>query len=261
MPDGVTVRDAMQPEWGTLRFFSDTPPTIEFDDGTSLSDARFLASGPTSRKLDYTIGATRFWGIGFLPLGWATFAMPPAHLMADQIVDGLTSPHHSQFLPLASILLNTQAAEQEQLEQIIQFFSEGCPRAKREDPRIARIHQSLLTVDSPNVAVMAEECGVSGRTLERLCRQAFGFSPKLLIRRQRFMRSLADFMLDPERSWSNAIDSSYYDQSHFVRDSHRFLGMTPREYAALDHPILSEFMRNRVKRRGSPVQTLDSPVG
>ena len=259
VPDGGTVRDSMQPEWGTLRFFHDAAPSIELAGSATLSEARFVASGPTSEKIDYAIGTTRFWGVGMLPMGWAAFAGSSAHMMADRVVDGLIDPGHSKFLPLADMLLNTRMSEQDQLEQIIQFFSGDCERAKREDPRIASIHHCLLTSDLPNVKTMAEECGIGGRTLERLCRQAFGFSPKLLLRRQRFMRSLADFMLDPKGSWSNSIDSAYYDQSHFVRDSHRFLGMTPGEYAALDHPILSGFMRDRANNRGSAAQTLDAP--
>jgi len=55
-----------------------------------------------------------------------------------------------------------------------------------------------------------------------------------LLRRQRFMRSLTQFMLDPGVNWSDAIDGSYHDQAQFVRDCRQFLGMTPRQYAALD---------------------------
>ena len=35
--------------------------------------------------------------------------------------------------------------------------------------------------------------------------------------------------------------------------------MSPSEYAALDHPVLSAFMAERARIMGSPVQTLDRP--
>ncbi len=37
--------------------------------------------------------------------------------------------------------------------------------------------------------------------------------------------------------------------------------MTPREYAALPHPVLERFMHERLRIHGAPVQTMDSPDG
>ncbi|MFZ1743153.1 MAG: helix-turn-helix domain-containing protein [Pontixanthobacter sp.] len=261
VPDGEVVQDAIQPEWGTLRFFPDDLPRVQIGDKDEPVTSRFIASGPTSRTKAYQMPGSRFWGIGLLPLGWETFVGIPAHLMADRLVDGASDVQFAKFAPLAETLLDVDGSEEGQLKAIIDFFSETCPRAKREDPRVIRIHQCLLGGDFADVKAMANNCGIGGRTLERLCRRAFGFSPKLLLRRQRFMRSLAHFMLDPANSWSDSIDTTYYDQSHFVRDSHRFLGMTPGEYASLEHPILAGFMRDRAQIRGSAVQTLDKPGG
>ncbi|OYZ44726.1 MAG: hypothetical protein B7Y31_02385, partial [Novosphingobium sp. 16-62-11] len=82
----------------------------------------------------------------------------------------------------------------------------------------------------------------------------------LLLRRQRFMRSLVQYMLDPTLHWIGAIDSHYHDQAQFVRDFHRFMGMSPREYAATPKPILQEVMRARQEFLGSAVQALHAPV-
>jgi methylphosphotriester-DNA--protein-cysteine methyltransferase len=111
------------------------------------------------------------------------------------------------------------------------------------------------------VTELVEQVGTSQRTVERLCHRHFGFSPKLLLRRQRFMRSLAQFMLDPSLKWIGAMDSSYHDQAQFVRDFHEFMSMTPREYAAMPHPILDKFMHERARIHGAAVQTLDRPDG
>lgn len=255
------VEDAMHPEWGTLRFFPDAAPVISVSQGDELSGAKFVASGPTSQTINYAMPESRFWGIGLLPLGWSTFVGEPAHHMANSMVDGGTHPAFAHFGKLADILMDPAISEENQLAAIIEYFRTDARRFGKEDPRIMRIHDCLLKPDLPNVQAMADYCGIGGRTLERLCRKAFGFPPKLLLRRQRFMRSLSEYMLDPDASWNDSIDALYYDQSHFVRDSHRFLGMTPGEYAALDHPILSGFMRDRARLRGSPVQTLDKPAG
>ena len=256
---GDSVHDAMQPEWGTLRFFPDRAPDIKIDDSTRLDGARFVVSGPTSRITEYTMEPSRFWGIGLLPLGWETFTGLPANEMANAVVDGRADGRFAHFAPLADILLDPSKSEAEQLAFIHDFFLNHAPRFGKEDPRIGRIHDCLLAPDLPSVQTMADKCAIGSRTMERICRRAFGFPPKLLLRRQRFMRSLAEYMLDPQASWSESIDALYFDQSHFVRDSHHFLGMTPGEYAALDHPILSGFMRDRVRLQGSPAQTLDKP--
>ena len=256
--DGV-VNDAMQPEWGTLRFFPDSPPSIHAPDGGTLSAARFVASGPSSEITEYSMESSRFWGIGLLPLGWATFIGIPANDMANRLVDGALDPHFSNFAPLAEVLLNPSLTEQEQLAYLTDFFLSGARRFGKEDPRITKVHDCLMAPDLPDVQTMADHCAMGGRTLERLCRKVFGFPPKLLIRRQRFMRSLSAFMLNPDASWSDTLDALYYDQSHFVRESHKFLGMTPSDYAGLEHPILAGFMRDRALVKGSAAQTLDKP--
>jgi AraC-like DNA-binding protein len=61
--------------------------------------------------------------------------------------------------------------------------------------------------------------------------------------------------------WSPSIDALYTDQAHFNHEFHEFMGMSPSEYAALPHPILSAFMEQRAKTWGSAAQTLDRPSG
>ncbi|HEY6868463.1 MAG TPA: helix-turn-helix domain-containing protein, partial [Novosphingobium sp.] len=129
------------------------------------------------------------------------------------------------------------------------------------EQRILAIHSALVDPDVGTVSELARRAGASTRTVERIAGQAFGFSPMLLLRRQRFMRSLAQYMLDPSLKWIGALDGHYHDQAHFIRDFHRFMGMSPREYALLDKPILSAVMRARDRYWGSAAQTLDSPQG
>ena len=96
---------------------------------------------------------------------------------------------------------------------------------------------------------------MSERSLERLCGRYFGFPPKLLLRRQRFLRSVAQFMAASRRSWSQALDSQYYDQAQFVRDFRSFMGMTPSEYAEAPHPILDKVIAQRMADQGAAPQT------
>lgn len=257
-PDG-RVSDALQPEWSGLRFFDGACPQTRIGDGALLENADFTAMGPSSLPIAFTIGTCRMWGVGFLPQGWATFMQQPACDYANRIYDGRLAPAFQPFVSLADVLDFAEASELADLERITEFFRTLRERSPVPDRRIKAIHEMLLDPELPDVASMADRCGMNQRTMERLCRRYFGFPPKLLLRRQRFMRSLSKFMLDPSLGWIGALDSLYFDQSHFVRDCHTFLGMAPSEYAGMDHPVLTAFMRERMKAHGSAVQTLDRP--
>ena len=252
------LTDALHPEWANLRIISGSTPVSRIGKQT-LKGADCIITGPSSLPLDFSIGQARFWGIGLLPLGWATFVGQPADEFANTMNDGRRSGLFTHFVELADALLSNAGSEKEQLAKIEQFFRSEVPRFGKEDPRISAIHAALIEPALPQVSEMAEQCSLNQRTLERLCRKHFGFPPKLLLRRQRFMRSLAQFMLDPSLGWIGAIDSLYFDQSHFVRDCQQFLGMSPSQYAATDHPVIVGFMRERMRMHGSAVQTLDEP--
>lgn len=257
-PEGP-VEDALQPEWAGLRFFDTAGIVSSMADGTVVRDTTFTAMGPTSQPVSFRMTTSRMWGMGLLPLGWATFIGLPAHDMANRIFDGRTERAFAPFAPLGEQLSFAAGHEQDDLAAIASFFRRSVPRHDAEEERIVAVHRMLLDPELPDVAGMADRVGLHPRTLERLCRKVFGFAPKKLLRRQRFMRSLAQFMLDPSMKWIGAIDALYFDQSHFVRDCKEFLGMAPSEYAALPHPILSAVMRERMAARGSAVQTLDRP--
>lgn len=261
VPDGGVVRDALQPEWANLRIFSGASPVSWFEGKEPLQGTNFTATGPSSRPCNFTLGTTRFWGIGFIPLGWDRFVHEPADKHRNIMVDGYSHPTFAHFAPLANALFGPEPDEQAELDRIIAFFRSLDRRADADEARIQAIHAAMIDPRIDSVCGMVERTGIGQRTIERLCQRAFGFSPKMLLRRQRFMRSLAQFMLDPSLKWIEAIDSNYHDQAQFVREFHEFMGMTPREYAAQPHPVLQRFMHERARIHGAPVQTLDSPDG
>ena len=128
-----------------------------------------------------------------------------------------------------------------------------------DEARIRAAHSALTDEAVAAVTELAERLGISSRSLERLSLRAFGFSPKLLLRRQRFLRSLAQFMLDPSLTWIKTLDFHYVDQAHFVRDFRRFMGMTPRRYGTLDHPLMRAAAHGRTAAAGAAVQALHRP--
>ena len=259
--EGTLAIDLLQPEWANLRFFSGALPLAEARDGTRVMGTQFSATGPSSQAVRFSVGRTRLWGIGLMPLGWAQFVRADAAAAANTVADGNLHPAFSIFRPLAEQLFAPGSTVEDDAAHIAALFLPLLDEPLPDEERILAIHEALVDPEIDTVGALVERVGGSPRTVERVCRRAFGFAPKLLLRRQRFMRSLAQFMLDPSMRWSGAMDGHYYDQAQFVRDFRQFMGMTPRAYAALDKPVLTAVMRERARLAGAAAQTLDGPEG
>jgi AraC-like DNA-binding protein len=255
--DGERLTDHLQPEWGNIRFFCGGGPEAEIAD-SRVAGARFVGTGPSSLPCRFTLGPVRMWGVGFLPLGWARFFDADARSCANIICDGAAHPAFTRFAHLTEALCDPEATFEEQYAAIVAAMAQAM-RPTRDDARIMRVHAALVSGDHASVHDLADACAMSIRTLERVCMRYFGFSPKLLMRRQRFMRSLTTFMLQRGSRWTEAMDDHYHDQAQFTREFREFMTMNPSEYAALDHPILTSFMEARARIWGSAAQTLDPP--
>lgn len=255
---GKHVEDYLHPEWANLRFFFGGSPETWRVDGSVLTGTPFSATGPSSGPTRFRLPATRMWGIGMLPLGWARFMDVPAKSLADTVSDGLTHPAFAAFAPLYEQLLHSDPAAEAQARLIAEFFL-ARDRSVRSGPQIAAVHEALVDPEIHSAAGLAARVNLTQRTLERLCARYFGFAPQHLIRRQRMMRTLSAFMLADRGNWSQVIDLNYTDHAHFTHEFQAFMHMSPSEYAALDHPILAAFMAERARVMGSPVQTLDRP--
>lgn len=259
-PPGVRIEDYLHPEWANLRFIEGEPSRAAVGGETPKAAPPFIVTGPTSKATYFDVGPMRAWGIGFLPPGWAKFFAVPAEDLADRFIDGAAHPAFAAHAPLADKL--RQVNDVESAARLLDaHFTDLLAGAPRDDPAIFAAHAALVDDTLTSVADLAAKLGLSERSAERLSRRAFGFSPKLLLRRQRFLRSLARFMLDPSMSWIETLDYHYYDQAQFTRDFRRFMGMSPRTYAARAKPILGAAAHARAAAIGEAVQGLHRPAG
>lgn len=262
---GGTVTDYLQPEWGNIRFFTGSMPSARIG-RSSVSGVPFGATGPSSLPCQFEMGSARMWGIGLLPLGWARFIEADAYDLANLACDGAAHPAFAKFDALTTVLTDPEASDEEQLAHMVATLGD-LMRPSRDEPKILRVHTALVGGNFSSVSDLAQHCGMSVRTLERVCRRYFGFTPKRLMRRQRFMRSLTSFMLNQSQGgagraagrWTEAMDAEYHDQAQFTREFREFMTMLPSDYAALEHPILASFMEVRARVWGSAAQTLDAP--
>jgi len=258
-PRDPWVEDHLHPEWANLRIVDNRDPQGVIGAGPLAPCPRFAVTGPTSRAARFRIGTGRSWGIGLMPEGWARLFAASAADYADRIVDGLSDPLFAAFAPMCAALAPQGGDFASELAVIEEHMARAFAETAPPDPAIAAVTAALADPGLVAVADLAARVGMTVRSLERLSVRAFGFPPKLLLRRQRFLRSMARFMLDPSMTWLGAIGSDYHDQSHFVRDFRRFMGMNPSAYAKLDKPLLTASARARMAILGQAVQGLHAP--
>ncbi|MFM5893444.1 MAG: helix-turn-helix domain-containing protein [Novosphingobium sp.] len=258
---GTRIEDWLLPEWASLRMAETGDCLAGIVPQDLAPRCGMMASGPTSFATRISIGSARIWGIGILPLGWARFVNAPAAQYADRISDAAQEPPWSALAPVYDLAFADRAEPQAVAARLEDHFSSLLTTGQpgEDEDRIRTTHRLLIDEQIGAVSDLADHLNFSPRTLERFCLKAFGFSPKLLLRRQRFTRSLARFLLDPGQTWTSTLDDHYVDQAHFVRDFRRFMGMSPSAYAQAPHPMLAATARARDAAVGGAVQALHRP--
>ncbi|MCA0888839.1 helix-turn-helix domain-containing protein [Qipengyuania flava] len=254
------VEDWLHPEWANLRIIPQRTIDAGMAGGPLENLPRAVIVGPTSVTAHFRARPGRSWGIGLMPRGWARLSQAPADEYADRWADAETDPAFAHLAALCGAVpleSGGLAAERDALlRELTLLLAEPAAR----EAEILRFEEALTDPRFHSVAELADALGMSPRTMERFCRRAFGFSPQLLLRRQRFVRSLAKFMLDPSLRWIDTLDGHYHDQAHFVRDFKRFMTMSPSDYAKLPHPVLAAAAHARMAAAGQAMQVLHQPI-
>jgi len=252
------VEDYLHPEWGNIRVALDKPWIIgsDADGARRYSGVPSILHGSTSRPT-YVRGSGSSFGIGILPLGWNRLFRMDASSLADRLV------------PLVSVLDDTPGAsfiqgmlaapDFDARKAVADRFLWDRISGSRPD-RSARLVTGLLALladpDNSTVEHLTVPLGINQVQLARLSKRRLGFTPKLLLRRQRFLRMLGIMHGRPYAEWRDFIDPQYSDQSHLVRDFQYFVGMSPSAYFNMPRPILAAAATARAAMFGQPLQGL-----
>lgn len=253
--------DCLPPEWANIQTGIDQAWEMgaDLEMGLVRTPSQTVLRGPT-RKPTWVRGTGRVFGFGILPTGWSRLWQHPCHPYADRFV-------------CLSDLVGAKdcAAFQRDLHEagdfdariaIAEAWLSARVAATRPHPAqalIDRLYAKLNDPDAPPLEEIADRLGLSPTQFARLCKHRFGYPPKLLLRRQRFMRMLGELHSRPYSEWRDFIDPHYVDQSHMLRDFRDFLGMSPTAYFALPRPILQATTRARAAAAGRPYQILHEP--
>ena len=237
--EGV-VEDLLRPEWTAIRLVSSGSAEYGPSLGamTSREEPAFVHGVATHAQWVRASEGSVF-SIPVFPMGWHRLLGVKASKFANVI------------RPLADILggeadrLLAAVKAADSLEGRVSaadaFFLERLDASKRTSVSalIEAVSLAVADPDCATVAELAERAKLSQPQLARLCLAHFGFTPKKLIRRERFLRMLHSMQGMSVGEWPHFLDPQYTDQSHMIRDFKHFIGMAPTRYFAMERPFLA----------------------
>jgi AraC-like DNA-binding protein len=256
--DNLPLYDVLHPEWASARYMLQGSIDCSIIPNPPQAVPQASITGPTLRGCNIRCNKAQMAGIGILPLGWHRLIGVDASKRANLGFDVSSDTAFSIFATIWNEIRYLK-----HYDEIAEIFDKHIlPALGAHDARetgIEALHHALTNPDMGGVAQLADSVGMTIQQVERVCRRVFGFPPKRLLRRQRFLRTLGLRLLDPERHWSSAMDIQYHDQAHFTRDFHDFMGMSPRAYLAMPRQISQAAIRARAQALGHPLQVLQRP--
>jgi AraC-like DNA-binding protein len=177
-------------------------------------------------------GTGRVFGVKFRPGGFLPFLRRPVGTLTDQ------------YLPLAVLWgaadadrLARDLAAAPDLDALVaaaeRHLRAHWPPADPDVALVGRIAQDLLHNRAiTRVDDVTARFGLSTRSLQRLFQRYVGVSPKWVLQRYRLHEAASRLAEGTGGTWAEvAVDLGYFDQSHFIRDFTRAIGLTPVAYA------------------------------
>lgn len=258
-PASMGQVDRFLPGTANVRFALDAGPisvTIRRRTFEGLPTATLY--GPTGTAMKATTNGGVMIGFGVSALAWSRLFRRSAGDVRDRIV-----PLAEALGPLASQRLLDALRRSTHDDQVAPSLDAIlCEMIGPPQPEAALIRELMWLIGQDgthDVAAVAAALGITPDALRRLAVRHFGFPPKLLLRRARFLRSFLRLSRTTGRMDYSVIDPSYYDVPHFLRDAGTFLGMTPRRFMAMRTPFLDASLRARAAVLGASTQALHVP--
>lgn len=254
----VAGEEWMLPTWAQI-WIAMTADAID----VSIGNRRYaplppaMLYGVTTRAMPVTARGGVTIGIELSPLGWARLVARSAETLRDQVTPLSTVVPPDLVTQLSAALLASDLAlgVKEALDDVfLRYLATPHP----DEPRIDQVLSMIQDELAGDLASAAAAYGIDTISASRISRFYFGFPAKILMMRTRFLRKFVP-MLDRDEVSTVFTPSGYHDQSHFIRDGKRFLGMTPRQFISRRTPYAAAARRARLLVIGAPIPPLDRP--
>ena len=200
-------------------------------DGTSQAQPRILFAGQVTKPLVVKpLGRASVIGVRFHPAGALPFIGRSLRETTDLRVPGSRLLGRGAMTLLYELETMSTAARLQRVQEFVaaRIDGRGNERDLIVEAAVARIEANQGRVD---VAELASDAAIGRRQLERRFGHAVGVGPSLLASIFRFRSAFDLVERDASRPWTDAaIAAGYYDQSHFIREFRRFVGVAPTEF-------------------------------
>lgn len=227
------ITDFLYPEWGNVRLALAGEWQVAVAGHYDRVPLPAVLFGPTDRRSLVTAGPGRMVGFGLTPVGWRRLIGGDTQTMANAVRplgDTLGVDPDALRRQLTS---DSDAAATRWDDLLSALFAQRPP----PPARLVEADQALR--DRPaDCTAFAAALGVSERTLHRLCLDMFGFAPKRLLRRERFLETLGRVRQAVAAPVTPSLGEAYYDLPQFYRDFREFMGMSARDYFAAPRDLM-----------------------
>lgn len=186
----------------------------------------YRVHGPGTKRFSTTLSG-RAWvtGARFTPAGFSAFSRWPMRDLVDRVapaheVIGRQPPPFPASPDDACARLTAYLRVQ---------VPERTPAMALVDRLVARAQADAATIRADD---LAEDAGVSVRSLHRLFERHVGVNSKWVVRRARIQDAAERVARGDRVDWTVvAQELGYHDQSHLIRDFRAQVGETPAAYA------------------------------
>lgn len=266
-PPGEALEDMMLPELPNLRFQLSGQWRVDFGGGYQDAPSACLFGFTNAPYYVRVGGKSVVFGAGLKPLGWQAFVGGSASKAADKALacSAVWPNKTSLFDGMAAALGKAQTGKEMAAildEALLDLKRSITPVTRQMLDSMETILAEEREVPITRVADLADAMDLSVRQVERWARHLFGCSPKLMLRKHRFLAMLSKHGEQAAGdAWLEAADETFYDQSHFIREYKRFTGRSPGQYARqpnrLQKAVTQTLRRVEGRRRARIALKLD----
>ena len=221
--------------WDPYWISSTNPPYVCEVLPSPYINMTFMPRGPRitgipKGKLSYELkDISPILGVQFKPGGFYPFWQQSVHQLTDTFIAAgevffeIDNELNTQLLAMQDSKIALKHIEGILLKQL--------PQQDKNIERIGKIIEDATSVDNPPVTAIADKYSMSVRSLQELFKHNVGVGLKWIILRNRLQKAVQRTIVEESPNWSLvAVDLGYVDQSHFINDFKRVIGVSPKNY-------------------------------
>lgn len=228
-----------------LTFVHGSPFYFRMEDGSRLEAPSLFLGGQLRNRMPVAEvwGHVQMFGVEFAP----TAVYRLFHADCGELTDRMTDfeevlPRRAGELRRALSTARDAAERIRRLEVLLTELAANALDARDVEDAIHHIEQHR---GRTTVATLAKRCGLSQRQLNRHFLRQVGLGPKHFAKVVQLKEALAALQNAEHGELQRiAHGAGYYDQSHFVRDLKRLVGISPMAFLRAADPFLEMYMSN-----------------